>query len=247
MTHATALAVCDLRKGYALGDSRVEVLHGISLALPRGLIAAAVGPRVGGNGSLPTCVAGIEPADQGSISIAGRRVDGLSDDQRAVLRRREIGVIFQFFNLVANLTVRENVGLPFLIDGEAPDQDKVTAMLERVGMRKRQDHLPSQLSGGEMQLVSIARALVRGPTLLCADEPTGNVNVETGRRIMALLSEVARGTNAAMLLVTHHPEDAARADRVFFMRDGALLPDAELTGSDVNAGNVHDRLKTLGI
>ncbi len=247
MTSTAALSVSDLRKGYALGDSRVEVLHGVSFELPRGQIAAVMGPSGVGKSTLLNCVAGIEPADGGTISVAGRRVEGLSDDERAVLRRREIGVIFQFFNLVANLTVRENVGLPFLIDGEAPDEGKVTAMLERVGMRKRQDHLPSQLSGGEMQLVSIARALVRGPTLLCADEPTGNVNVETGRRIMALLSEVARDTNAAMLLVTHHPEDAARADRVLFMRDGALVADAEISGADVNAANVHDRLKTLGI
>src|SRR6185295_19475890 len=141
----------------------------------------------------------------------------------------------------------ENVLLPFYIAEVAPDRGAAERALERVGMAKRADHLPAQLSGGEMQLVSIARALVRKPSLLLADEPTGNVNVATGRRIMALLAEVAREAECAMLLVTHNPEDAARADRVVFMKDGALVEGAELAGAEVSSAAVHDRLKSLGI
>jgi putative ABC transport system ATP-binding protein len=158
-----------------------------------------------------------------------------------------VGIVYQFFNLVQTLSARENVMLPFLIDGAPPDAGAVAASLGRVGMSGRADHLPSQLSGGEMQLVSIARALVRRPALLLADEPTGNVNVATGRRIMALLAEVAREASCAMLLVTHNPEDAARADRVVFMKDGALCDDAALAGDLVSSPAIHDRLKSLGI
>jgi len=164
-----------------------------------------------------------------------------------VLRRRHIGVVYQFFNLIGNLTVRENVGIPYLIDGQYPDEGAVTALLERVGMTRRAGHLPSELSGGEMQLVSIARALVRRPALVLADEPTGNVNVETGRRVMALLREVVEDAGAALLLVTHHPEDAAKADRVLFLRDGRLVEDAELGGAAVSVEGVHAQLARLGI
>ena len=162
-------------------------------------------------------------------------------------RRRRIGIVYQFFNLVSNLTARENVLLPFLIDGVKDAPGEVDRALERVGMSKRAEHLPAQLSGGEMQLVSIARALVRKPPLLLADEPTGNVNVATGRKIMALLAEILKETGSAMLLVTHNPEDAARADRVVFMKDGAFCEEATLRGAEVSSANVHDRLKALGI
>jgi putative ABC transport system ATP-binding protein len=242
-----ALLVRDLQKGYALGESRVEVLHGVSLTLESGELAAIMGPSGVGKSTLLACIAGIEPADRGSIEIAGQSLKGLSDDGRALLRRRHVGVVYQFFNLIGNLTVRENVGIPYLIDGQYPDDAAVTAILERVGMKRRERHLPSELSGGEMQLVSIARALVRKPALVLADEPTGNVNVETGRRVMTLLREVVRDAGAAMLLVTHHPEDAAKADRVLFLKDGRLEPDAELSGNAVSVESVHRNLAGLGI
>jgi putative ABC transport system ATP-binding protein len=242
-----ALRVRDVTKGYALGEQRVEVLRGVGLDVPRAQMCAVMGPSGVGKSTLLNCIAGLDVPDAGRIEVLGEDLAGLDEDARTLLRRRHVGIVYQFFNLVQTLSARENVMLPYLIDGVKPDEAAITASLGRVGMTGRAEHLPAQLSGGEMQLVSIARALVRQPALLLADEPTGNVNVATGRRIMALLAEVAREASCAMLLVTHNPEDAARADRVVFMKDGVLCDEAELSGADVSSPAIHDRLKSLGI
>jgi putative ABC transport system ATP-binding protein len=239
--------VRDVQKSYALGESSLPVLRGVGVEVPRGQMCAVMGPSGVGKSTLLNCIAGLDVPDAGRIEVLGQDMAAEGDEGRTLLRRRKVGIVYQFFNLVPTLTARENVMLPFLIDGAAPDAAAVEAALDRVGMQKRAGHLPAQLSGGEMQLVSIARALVRRPALLLADEPTGNVNVATGRRIMALLAEVVKEAACAMLLVTHNPEDAARADRVVFMRDGAFCAEAELAGADVGSANVHDRLKSLGI
>jgi putative ABC transport system ATP-binding protein len=242
-----ALRVRAVTKSYALGEQRVEVLRGVGLDVPRGEMCAVMGPSGVGKSTLLNAIAGLDVPDEGSIEVLGHDLSARDEEGRTLLRRRHVGIVYQFFNLVQTLSARENVMLPFLIDGARPDPGAVAAALGRVGMSGRADHLPSQLSGGEMQLVSIARALVRRPALLLADEPTGNVNVATGRRIMALLAEVAREASCAMLLVTHNPEDAARADRVVFMKDGALCDDAELSGDTVSSPAIHDRLKSLEI
>jgi putative ABC transport system ATP-binding protein len=234
-------------KSYALGESKLEVLRGVDLTLAGGQMVSVMGPSGVGKSTLLNCIAGLDVPDRGRVEVLGQDMARLDDEGRTLLRRRRIGIVYQFFNLVPTLTARENVMLPFLIDGVAADAALVDGALDRVGMTKRRDHLPAQLSGGEMQLVSIARALVRKPALLLADEPTGNVNVATGRRIMALLAEVVKEVGSAMLLVTHNPEDAARADRVVFMKDGAFMNEAEIQGAEVSSAAVHDRLKSLGI
>jgi putative ABC transport system ATP-binding protein len=234
-------------KSYALGSSRIEVLKDLELEVPAGEMCAVMGPSGVGKSTLLNCIAGLEVPDRGHVEVLGQDMAKLDDHGRTLLRRRRIGIVYQFFNLVANLTAEENVMLPFLIDGAAPDSKTIDRALDRVGMAGRADHLPSQLSGGEMQLVSIARAIVRRPALVLADEPTGNVNVATGRRIMALLADVLKETTSAMLLVTHNPEDAARADRVVFMKDGAFCEEATIVGGSVSAAAVHDRLKALEI
>jgi putative ABC transport system ATP-binding protein len=244
---AAALSVREVVKTYALGESKLEVLRGVNLAVPPGEMCAVMGPSGVGKSTLLNCIAGLDVPDSGAIEVLGGDMARLDDLGRTLLRRRRIGIVYQFFNLVSNLTARENVLLPFLIDGVKDAPGEVDRALERVGMSKRQGHLPAQLSGGEMQLVSIARALVRKPPLLLADEPTGNVNVATGRKIMALLAEILKETGSAMLLVTHNPEDAARADRVVFMKDGAFCEEHTLAGAEVSSANVHDRLKALGI
>ena len=246
-TAVTALQIRDVVKNYALGESTIEVLRGVSLDVRRAQVCAVMGPSGVGKSTLLNCIAGLDVPDGGRIDVLDRDVAALDEEERTLLRRRHVGIVYQFFNLVPTLSARENVMLPYLIDGARPDQGAVTTALARVGMSGRADHLPAQLSGGEMQLVSIARAIVRRPALLLADEPTGNVNVATGRRIMALLAEVAREAECAMLLVTHSPEDAARADRVVFMRDGALCDDAELVGAEVSSAAIHERLQALGI
>ncbi|MCA9672773.1 MAG: ABC transporter ATP-binding protein [Myxococcales bacterium] len=242
-----ALNVAGLTKTYGLGEGKVDVLRGVDLAVPPGQMCAVMGPSGVGKSTLLSCVSGLVQPDAGRIDVLGEDMAALDDEGRTLLRRKRIGIIYQFFNLVGNLTAEENVLLPFLIDGVTVDPKKIEHGLERVGMTKRRKHLPSQLSGGEMQLISIARALVREPALVLADEPTGNVNVATGERIMALLCEVTRESGAALLLVTHNPEDAARADRVVFMRDGELEREAELLGEEVSSDAVHARLRELGI
>jgi putative ABC transport system ATP-binding protein len=242
-----ALLVHDVIKSYALGESKVEVLRGVGLGVPRAQMCAVMGPSGVGKSTLLNCIAGLDVPDEGRIEVLGRDVAALDEEGRTLLRRQHVGIVYQFFNLVPTLSARENVMLPYLIDGARPDEAAIERALDRVGMTGRAGHLPAQLSGGEMQLVSIARAIVRRPSLLLADEPTGNVNVATGRRIMALLAEVAREAACAMLLVTHNPEDAARADRVVFMKDGVLCDDAELSGAEVSSPAIHDRLKALGI
>lgn len=241
------LRVRDLHKRYALGSSPIDVLRGVDLEIAPGEMCAIMGPSGVGKSTLLSCVAGLDTPDRGEIAVLGQDMAALDEHGRTLLRRRHVGIIYQFFNLVPTLSAYENIVLPYLIDGAPPDRPAVLAMLDRVGMQARAEHLPSQMSGGEMQLISIARALVRRPPLVLADEPTGNVNVATGRRIMALLIDALRDGGSAMLLVTHNPEDAARAHRVVFMRDGQLLHDASLSGPAVTPAAVHDRLKELGI
>lgn len=241
------LEVLNATKRYDLGTSSVEVLRGVDLTVEARQTCAVMGPSGVGKSTLLNCVAGLDVADGGVVRVFGEDVAALSDDARTILRRRRIGIVYQFFNLVPNLSARENVMLPFLIDGVAPDDRAIDQVLERVGMGGRAEHLPAQLSGGEMQLISIARAIVRRPGLILADEPTGNVNVATGKRIMALLAEVVDETECALLLVTHNPEDAAKASRVVFMKDGQIDPDHALAEGDVSSQAVHAALASLGI
>jgi len=236
-----------LTKSYGLGEARIDVLRGVNLDVAAGEICAVMGPSGVGKSTLLHLVAGLDEPDSGTIEVLGTKLTGLDDRARTLIRRDRIGIVYQFFNLVSNLTALENVLLPYYIADIAPDRAEAERALERVGMSKRKDHLPAQLSGGEMQLVSIARALVRKPGLLLADEPTGNVNVATGRRILALLREVLKESRSAMLMVTHNPEDAARADRVVFMKDGLLPEESAIATETIDVADIHARLRELGI
>ena len=241
------LSVRGLTKNYGLGEAQIAVLRGVDLDVGEGEMCAVMGPSGVGKSTLLNLVAGLDEPDDGTIEVLGTPLVGLDDEARTLVRRDKIGIVYQFFNLVSNLTAIENVLLPYYIAEVPPDLQAARHALERVGMSKRADHLPAQLSGGEMQLVSIARALVRKPALVLADEPTGNVNVATGRRILGMLREVLKETGSSMLMVTHNPEDAARADRVVFMKDGLVPQEASIQGQVVDVAEIHQRLRELGI
>ena len=246
-TSAPPLSISAVTKSFDLGDRQVEVLTGVNLTLAPNEICAIMGPSGVGKSTLLNLAAALEQPTSGHIKIFGDDTTQMSDDQRTRIRRSQVGIVYQFFNLVPNLNVRENVQLPYLIDGLTPDEAAVTNCLSQVGLTDRMEHFPAQLSGGEMQLVSIARAIVRRPLLILADEPTGNVNVKTGQAIMNVLRQSIEKTEAALLLVTHNPEDAAFADRVVFMKDGIIDEKEQLRGDQVNSDEIHSSLQKLGI
>jgi putative ABC transport system ATP-binding protein len=247
--HIYGLEVQKLHKHYLLGERSIPVLQGVDVAVDRGEIVVIMGPSGSGKTTLLNCVSGIDVPDEGEVAIGGNPVDLQSSRERTLLRRHHIGIVFQFFNLIPTLTVEENVGLPFAIsqqkDGDR--QARISAMLERVGLARRGAHYPYQLSGGEMQLASIARALVNSPDLLLADEPTGNVNPNIGRSIMDILRDTARQQNTSVLMVTHNPEHAAWADRICFLKDGTIQGEHRQNGATDSVQPIHEKLLALGI
>ena len=243
------LTIQSLSKSYRLGTNEVPVLRDLSLDVRAGEMVAIMGPSGSGKTTLLNCISGIDLADEGTVYLQGKLVDYHSETERTQLRRLKIGMVFQFFNLIPTLTVRENVMLPFLISGIRGNQpvQRVQALLEEVGMSQRSDHLPFQLSGGEMQLVSIARALAQRPALLLADEPTGNVNPHIGRSIMEILRATAKRENSGLLMVTHSPEHAAWADRICFLKDGSIADELRHDGQREVLAPIHAKLLALEI
>lgn len=240
------LHIFELAKSYRLGEQEIPVLQELNLDVDSGEMVVIMGPSGSGKTTLLNCVSGIDQPVGGSISIHGNAIDFGDEKARTRLRRTHVGMVFQFFNLIPTLTVEENIGLPFLIAKEK-DPERVAQLLQDVGMEQRRNHLPFQLSGGEMQLVSIARALVHRPSLLLADEPTGNVNPEVGRSIMQILRTAAKHTGTGVLMVTHSPEHAAWADRVCFLKNGAIAAQLKHDGNAEDPSPIHTKLLELGI
>jgi putative ABC transport system ATP-binding protein len=243
------LQITDLTKSYQLGNNVVPVLRGLSLEVAVAEMTTIMGPSGSGKTTLLNCVGGIDVPDQGQVSLNGEAMDPNIESSRTRLRRSCIGMVFQFFNLIPTLTVWENVALPFFISREyhRSAQERVEQLLVEVGMADRRNHYPFQLSGGEMQLTSIARALVRRPSLLLADEPTGNVNPHVGRTIMQILHDTAAREGAAVLMVTHNPEHAAWSDRVCFLKEGIIAAEHLQKGRRADVATIHRRLVELGI
>ena len=212
----------NLHKAYDDGATRHEVLAGVDLDVDAGELVALLGPSGSGKSTLLNVVAGIDTPDSGTVEVAGRELSRLTERERTLLRRRDIGFVFQFFNLVPTLPVLENVLLPLELTGKA-DRGVARALLERVGLAARGSAFPEELSGGEQQRVAIARALAHGPRLVLADEPTGNLDTATGAGVLDLLTELVRERGTAMLVATHSAEVMARANRVVSLRDGAVV------------------------
>jgi putative ABC transport system ATP-binding protein len=216
----------NLSKAYIEGDNRRIVLQDATIALERGEFTAILGKSGSGKTTLLNLVSGIDLADAGRILVDDLDLTALDDLQRTLYRRQKIGFIFQFFNLIPTLTVWENVILPLELNGLYNEQgrERACALLADVGLEDRQRTFPDRLSGGEQQRVSIARALVHDPLIVLADEPTGNLDAETGRQVMALLDRLTRQAGKNLILVTHSSESAGYADRILMLKEGHLVP-----------------------
>jgi putative ABC transport system ATP-binding protein len=219
----------DLRRVYGEGETEVRALDGVTLRIGDGEMVAIMGPSGSGKSTLLHLLGALETPSAGTIALAGRRFEALSDRELTLLRRDRIGFVFQFFNLLPALTANENVVLPALIAGrrDAETRSRAVELLARVGLGDRADHLPSELSGGEQQRVSIARALLLEPELVLADEPTGNLDSRSSAEILALLAELNSVEGHTIVMVTHDPAAAATAGRVVFLRDGRIAGEVE--------------------
>jgi putative ABC transport system ATP-binding protein len=223
----TMIALRGVRKVYGRGETEVCALDGVSLDVPAGQFVAVMGPSGSGKSTLLHLLGGLDQPTAGEIVVAGTPLAGMSDDDITIFRRRRIGFVFQFFNLLPGLTAEENVALPLLLDGRGRRavQPAVEEALARVGLGSRRRHRPDELSGGEMQRVAIARALVIEPALILADEPTGNLDSRTGEQILALIRDANQRRGATVLLVTHDARAASYATRTVTMRDGTIVAD----------------------
>jgi putative ABC transport system ATP-binding protein len=213
----------DVHKSYQNGAQPVTALEAVSLSLHAGDFATIMGPSGGGKTTLLNLLAGLDLPDRGQIILNGRKVSDLSDHDLTLLRRKEIGIVFQFFNLMPTLTVMENVELPLLLaHSSRTDGQRIKTLLDYVGLWPRADSFPAELSGGEMQRVAIARALVHQPAILLADEPTGNLDSENGMKILDLMKRASTDFQTTVILVTHNPQVAKIGNRHFEIRDGKL-------------------------
>lgn len=212
----------DLRLQFQIGDKTIQVLNGISFEVEAGEIVSVVGPSGSGKTSLMMILAGLEKATSGEVSVAGQNLLKLSEDQLAVFRRQSVGIIFQNFHLVPTMTALENVALPLEFAGHSNAMTQASEILDKVGLEDRLTSYPGQLSGGEQQRVGIARAMVAKPKILFADEPTGNLDQDTGKRVTDLLFSLCRDQGSAMMLITHDPHLATLADRQVHLQNGHL-------------------------
>jgi putative ABC transport system ATP-binding protein len=215
----------ELTKVYGRGATEVRALDGVDFDVAPGEFVAIMGPSGSGKSTLLHVIGALEPATSGTVALEGERYDCLDDDGLTRLRRERMGFVFQFFNLLASLSALENVLLPALIARRATDdmRERASQLLSRVGLSGRADHTPSELSGGEQQRVSIARALLLSPHLVLADEPTGNLDSRAGAEILRLLRDLNRDEGVTIVMVTHDPSAAAIADRIVFLRDGRIV------------------------
>lgn len=215
----------NLTKIYGKGDTEVRALDHVSFSIPQGQFVAIVGPSGSGKSTLLHILGGVDTPTSGSVQIGGTDISKLDETALAIFRRRQIGLIYQFYNLLPILTVEENLTLPLLLDGRKPDKQQIRALVATLGLSERLKHLPNQLSDGQQQRVSIGRALVNNPALVLADEPTGNLDSENSREIIALLRRFNRESNQTVVIITHDERIALSADRIISVEDGRIVRD----------------------
>jgi len=231
-----AIFVADLHLSLTSDAGPVNILRGIDLAVAIGETIGIVGPSGSGKTSLMLLLAGLEKATSGTVTVTGHDLTQMSEDRLALWRRREVGIVFQAFHLIPTMTAIENVAVPLELAGRRDAFGAAAAALEAVGLGHRLRHYPAQLSGGEQQRVALARALVGRPKLLLADEPTGNLDHDTGQKVMELIFELSKAQGSTLLLITHDPALAARCDRVLHLADGRIASEERHFAADAAAG-----------
>jgi putative ABC transport system ATP-binding protein len=214
----------DVRKVYRQGNNEITALDGVSLDIAKGEFAVIMGPSGSGKSTLLHLIGGLDRPTSGELLVDQRLVGQMADDQVTLFRRTRIGFIFQFFNLLPTLSALENVALPFVLDGRSKEEAEQRAkmLLDKVGLENRKDHLPEEMSGGEIQRIAVARALAFDPPILLADEPTGNLDSRTGESILSLLHQINREAGCTIVMVTHSQEAAGYGGRTIFFRDGKV-------------------------
>lgn len=220
------LKVENLVKTYGEGDNIVNAVDNISLSVNKGEFVAIVGASGSGKSTLLHLLSGVDRPTSGKIYIDGNEINNMNNDKLAIFRRRQIGIVYQFYNLIPILTVEENISLPCDLDGNRPDKERMNLILKSFGLFERRNHLPNELSGGQQQRTSIARALINNPAILLADEPTGNLDSKSTEEIMSILKMSNRDFNQTIIMITHNLEIAKEADRIITIQDGKILREA---------------------
>ncbi len=241
------LETIDVTKQYNMGEVTVSALREVSFSVANGEFVAVMGPSGSGKSTLLHLLGGLDEPSSGEITLAGHPITHLSDDEVTVVRRRKVGFIFQFYNLVPTLTAAENVGLPLLIDGQRIEKhkEKIGNLLEMVGLADRSDHKPDQMSGGQQQRVAIARAFVNDPEIVLADEPTGNLDSQSGTAILELLRRSAEVLGQTIVMVTHDPRAASYADRVVFLKDGRIVQNLAIEAKSGESEDIRNIMRVM--
>jgi len=219
------LKVQNLTKTYGKGDTMVKALDNVSFSVPKGQFVAIIGPSGSGKSTLLHILGGVDKATSGNVFIEGTDISKLDETALAIFRRRQIGLIYQFYNLIPILNVEENITLPLLLDGQNVNKKKLDLLVDSLGLKERIKHLPNQLSGGQQQRVSIGRALMNNPALVLADEPTGNLDSKNSQEIMELLKFSNQKYNQTLIVITHDENIALQADRILTVEDGKIIKD----------------------
>ncbi|MBN2550849.1 MAG: ABC transporter ATP-binding protein [Anaerolineales bacterium] len=236
-----------LTKSYQMGQVTVTALDGVDFSVERGEFVAIMGPSGSGKSTLLHLLGGLDSPSSGEVYLNGESLSMLGDDAITRLRRRKVGFIFQFYNLLPTLSAAENVGLPLLIDGQTMSRhrQRIEELMSLVGLGDRTDHRPDQLSGGQQQRVAIARAFVNQPEIVLADEPTGNLDSRSGTAILELLRRTCRELGATIIMVTHDPRAASYADRVVFLKDGQIVHRLENGGEGISVQRIAEVMTAL--
>ncbi len=228
------LTLKNLTKVYGKGDTAVTAVDHMDLEIEKGQFVSIVGTSGSGKSTLLHLIGGVDTPTEGEVIIDGDNIYELNDNNRSILRRRKIGFIFQQYNLIPVLTVEENIKMPLLLDGNKIDQKKIDDIIEKLGLTERKNHLPNQLSGGQQQRVAIGRALANNPSIIIADEPTGNLDKKNSEEVMELLCKCVKDEGQTLILVTHEPDIAAMADRIIHLEDGQIISDTDNTSDIAN-------------